>query len=335
MQAIKEFSDHFIPKSGAVPFFSSILVWGIGAGCFTAVLNNYLAEVRGVDEFQRGLLEFFREMPGLLLVFILALMHKKAEWKILRIGTLISLAGVAGLLLSADKAVITLLIMIWSTGEHILMPVRSTIAMHVAKAGRIGESLGVVTGAMNAGNVIGSATVAAIFFAGIGWFGIADKVVLYNIVWVLICLLLFASFLCTLFCKIDVKDVKRPRLYYNRKYGKFYVLELFYGARKQIFITFAPYVLILNYGMDTTTMALLVGVCALVNIFCAPQAGFFADCKYGPQLSAPQIIGGQQLHGQPAKTKHDNCANDQKFHVLLLVTSPDRRTGSESPLPAP
>lgn len=147
MQAIKEFSDHFIPKSGAVPFFSSILVWGIGAGCFTAVLNNYLAEVRGVDEFQRGLLEFFREMPGLLLVFILALMHKKAEWKILRIGTLISLAGVAGLLLSADKAVITLLIMIWSTGEHILMPVRSTIAMHVAKAGRIGESLGVVTGA--------------------------------------------------------------------------------------------------------------------------------------------------------------------------------------------
>lgn len=277
MQAIKEFSDHFIPKSGAVPFFSSILVWGIGAGCFTAVLNNYLAEVRGVDEFQRGLLEFFREMPGLLLVFILALMHKKAEWKILRIGTLISLAGVAGLLLSADKAVITLLIMIWSTGEHILMPVRSTIAMHVAKAGRIGESLGVVTGAMNAGNVIGSATVAAIFFAGIGWFGIADKVVLYNIVWVLICLLLFASFLCTLFCKIDVKDVKRPRLYYNRKYGKFYVLELFYGARKQIFITFAPYVLILNYGMDTTTMALLVGVCALVNIFCAPLIGKLTD----------------------------------------------------------
>ena len=172
---------------------------------------------------------------------------------------------------------ITLLIMIWSTGEHILMPVRSTIAMHVAKAGRIGESLGVVTGAMNAGNVIGSATVAAIFFAGIGWFGIADKVVLYNTVWVLICLLLFASFLCTLFCKIDVKDVKRPRLYYNRKYGKFYVLELFYGARKQIFITFAPYVLILNYGMDTTTMALLVGVCALVNIFCAPLIGKLTD----------------------------------------------------------
>ena len=147
--------------------------------------------------------------------------------------------------------------------------------MHVAKAGRIGESLGVVTGAMNAGNVIGSATVAAIFFAGIGWFGIADKVVLYNIVWVLICLLLID--IRIVFCKIDVKDVKRPRLYYNRKYGKFYVLELFYGARKQIFITFAPYVLILNYGMDTTTMALLVGVCALVNIFCAPLIGKLTD----------------------------------------------------------
>ena len=35
--------------------------------------------------------------------------------------------------------------------------------------------------------------------------------------------------------------------------------------------------LILNYGMDTTTMALLVGVCALVNIFCAPLIGKLTD----------------------------------------------------------
>ena len=104
MQAIKEFSDHFIPKSGAVPFFSSILVWGIGAGCFTAVLNNYLAEVRGVDEFQRGLLEFFREMPGLLLVFILALMHKKAEWKILPQAVSLFCAGK----LSVNGSIVTI-----------------------------------------------------------------------------------------------------------------------------------------------------------------------------------------------------------------------------------
>ena len=58
---------------------------------------------------------------------------------------------------------------------------------------------------------------------------------------------------------------------------KFYALELFYGARKQIFFTFAPYVLIRIYGMDTKSMAVLLGLCALANIYCAPMIGKLTD----------------------------------------------------------
>ena len=79
---IKKFQETFKPNVGAGNFFLSILVWGIASGCFAAVLNNYLSDVRHIDEMERGILEFFREMPGLLLVFIIAVMHKYTDWKI-------------------------------------------------------------------------------------------------------------------------------------------------------------------------------------------------------------------------------------------------------------
>ena len=271
-------ANYFRPNTGASQFFLSILMWGVAAGCFTAILNNYLADVRGINEMERGVLEFFREMPGLLLVVILALMNRLTDWRILKAGTLIAMAGVAGLMLSADKILITVLIMVWSAGEHILMPVRSSIAMRVARYGKLGRSLGMVTSAMNAGNVAGSLIAAAIFYAGLRLFHVKNPILLYNIVWGFIVLLLALSVAAILLAKTgEGAAVKRPRLYFNRKYGKFYALELFYGASKQIFITFAPYVLILNYKMDTTTMALLIGICALVNIFCAPLIGRLMD----------------------------------------------------------
>ncbi len=274
----RRLSHLFRPHSGGRQFFASILIWGVAAGCFTAVLNNYLADVRHINEFERGVLEFFREMPGLLLVFIIAAMHRFTDWKILKIGTLISMAGVAGLMLSADKILITALVMVWSTGEHILMPVRSSIAMRIARHGKLGRSLGLVTGSMNAGSVVGSLIAAAVFYCGTRYFQVANPILLYNFVWGGIVLLLIVSVATILLAPAGEGDaIRRPRLHYHPKYHKYYALELFSGARKQIFLTFAPYVLILNYHMTTTGMAMLVGVAALLNIFCAPLIGRMMD----------------------------------------------------------
>ena len=60
------------PGSGAGAFFASILVWGVGIGCFAAAFNNFLVETYDINGFDRGLLEFLRETPGVLLVAIFA-----------------------------------------------------------------------------------------------------------------------------------------------------------------------------------------------------------------------------------------------------------------------
>ena len=55
------------------------------------------------------------------------------------------------------------------------------------------------------------------------------------------------------------------------------MLEMFYGARKQIFLTFAPYVIILHYGADTSSISLLLAISALCSIFCSPLIGKLID----------------------------------------------------------
>ena len=58
------------------------------------------------------------------------------------------------------------------------------------------------------------------------------------------------------------------------------MLEVFYGARKQVFITFGPYVLVLFYGADAATISLLFAVSAVAGFFAAPVVGKIID-KFG------------------------------------------------------
>lgn len=266
----------FKPKSGAASFFVSILVWGVGVGCFMATMNNFLSDQYNMNSLDRGWLELFRELPGLALVFILALLHRVSEWKIMRLGTLISMAGAALLLVPSNKIWVTAFIMVWSLGEHIVLPVRSVIAMQVAKPEHAGQALGYLAAVMNFGAVAGSLIVALIFFVGTVVFE-QNNTMLFNVVWGFIAVLLLISLVSTFTGNPPNIPSKRPRLYFDRKFSKFYALELFYGARKQVFLTFAPYVLIREYGFNTVSMALLLGICATVNIFVAPFIGRITD----------------------------------------------------------
>ncbi|MBQ2756214.1 MAG: MFS transporter, partial [Oscillospiraceae bacterium] len=51
----------------------------------------------------------------------------------------------------------------------------------------------------------------------------------------------------------------------------------FYGARKQVFFTFGPYVLILVYGANAATISLLFAISAIACFFMSPVIGRIID----------------------------------------------------------
>jgi MFS family permease len=73
---------------------------------------------------------------------------------------------------------------------------------------------------------------------------------------------------------------KTKRLIIKKEYKLFYILSILYGARKQIFITFGPWVLIKEFGQGVSTFALLGFFIAGIGMFFKPALGYLID-KFG------------------------------------------------------
>jgi len=256
---------------------------GVAYGLYRGIQDNYLAEIIHITPFERGIVEFFREIPGLLVILILALMYKYSESRIFKIGTALLTGGTAGLLLTSlspfllTKFFVVVFMVLFSAGEHIVMPVKSTISLDLAKREKAGASLGITSSITQLGQIVGFIIVTALFFvlSRIG-FG-RTNIFGFRIVFGLSFALMVASVLVVLTMEETTLKSQRRRFYFARKFYKFYMLEVFYGARKQIFLTFAPYVLILQYGADPSIMSLLYAVCAGFGMFLGPLIGRIID----------------------------------------------------------
>lgn len=259
-------------------FLSVLALSGISYGLYRGIQDNYLAEIVHITAFERGIVEFFRETPGLLVVAVLAAMYRFTESRIFKIGAAIMAAGLIGLLAgSAGKITVVVFMVVFSLGEHIIMPVKTTIALDLAKQDRSGASLGVTGAISNLGNITGFVGVTVLFFlfSRLG-FERGDILPFKTLFGVSAGLMIGAALVVLGLKETALKGIRR-RFYFAKKFRKYYMLEVFYGARKQIFLTFAPYVLILQYGADTSVISLLLAICAGCGLVLSPLMGRFID----------------------------------------------------------
>jgi MFS family permease len=157
------------------------------------------------------------------------------------------------------------------------MPVRTTISLDIAEKNKGGASLGITSALGHFGNIAGFILVTAAFFL-FSKFGFEKQDVRqFKIIYALAAALMIGAALTALALQGSGTKVKRRRFYFAKKFTKYYMLEVFYGARKQIFITFAPYVLILNYGADTSVISMLLAISAVFAFIFSPLIGKLID----------------------------------------------------------
>jgi MFS family permease len=275
---ISSFLAIYRPGAKVGRYLGVLALFGIAFGLYKGIQDNYLAEIVKITAFERGIVEFFRETPGLLVIFFLAALYRFSDSRIFKIGIWCMAAGIAGLLAAGTgKVIVVAFMVVFSVGEHIIMPVRSTISLDLAKQNQGGASLGITSAISNLGNILGYVIVAVLFFvftrAGVGRLSL----IRFKSVFLLALLLMTGAAVTAMALRETTLKTKRRRFYFAGKFFKFYMLEVFYGARKQIFITFAPYVLILHYGADASVISALLGVCALFGFLLSPFMGRLID----------------------------------------------------------
>lgn len=252
--------------------FLSLLLSAIGFGLYKGVLDNYMAEVVRMNELDRGITEFFREVPGLLLVLILAIFYRSSAEKMYKIGMVImSIGMIMQACISPAKVLVILAIFIYSTGEHIQLGMKNTLSLEYSKEGHGGLALGYQNSIYQIGNLLG-------YIAVIAAFAVVASVQLFKPVFMVasafMALAMIVSFQLT---GKSITDKTKSRFYFRKKFNKYYMLEVFYGARKQVFLTFGPYVLILFYGADAGVISLLFAISAIACFLLAPMVGKIID----------------------------------------------------------
>ena len=270
---MKRLEAVFRPESRYRAFFLSIITFGLAYGLYKGVIDNYLAEIVGMSGFDKGVSEFFRELPGLLLVFILAALYTFSAERIYKLGALFMLAGMAAqAAVPASRVMVILCIFVFSLGDHMQLGMRSTLSLQYSREGRGGEALGLQNAAQQIGTLAGYLVIIGVFFF------VQASPEVYRVVFAASAGIIALGFAASLRVTGDsATDKDKRRFHFRKKYTKYYMLEVFYGARKQVFFTFGPYVLVLFYGANAMVISALFAVSAVCGFFLSPLVGKLID----------------------------------------------------------
>jgi len=252
-------------KLFAVATFAMAMAYSL----FDAVFNNYLNARFSLTGFQRSFLEFPRELPGFIVVFVSALFSFLCSR---RLGAFSLLLGVVGALMiglvSTSYAVMIIWLFLYTLGQHVFMPLSSTIGMELAREGQAGQRLGQLNAVRTTAAILGS----SLIFLGFKYLGMTFKVtfILAAIGLLIAAVLMFA---------MQPEKGKPPAQYLklHREYRLYYLLAMLSGSRKQLFITFAPWVLITIFNQPTQTIATLMTIGGIIGILFQPFLGWATD----------------------------------------------------------
>ncbi|MGD9357092.1 MAG: MFS transporter, partial [Chromatiales bacterium] len=231
-----------------------------------ALLNNFVIERAGFTGVEIGILQSLREIPGFLaftVVFVLLLVREQtlAVLSLLVLGIGVAITGMFPSVLGLYVTTV-----IMSVGFHYLETINQSLSLQWLKK---------ETAAQNLGRMIAIGSFAALVTYGmvyvvLEWLGFSMETV-YMIGGGAAVLIGIAAWL--LFPRYAQPVEQRKHLLMRRRYWLYYALTFMAGARRQIFIVFAGFLMVEKFGFDAAAIAAMFLVNGVLNMLFAPKIG--------------------------------------------------------------
>jgi hypothetical protein len=240
------------------------LAAAFGLQGWRVLFNNFAVEQANVTGTQVGVIQAFREIPGflsLLVVYILLLVkeYRLSSYSIVVMGIGILLTGFFP---SFYGLIITTLIM--SFGFHYYETTNQSLTLQYFKLDEAPYVFGKIKGYASAINIL----VAVIVFGLSYWLS-------YKSIYILIGGLVFLVGMWGL--TINPSDPAIPtqhkKMIFKKKYWLFYLLTFFAGARRQIFVVFALFLLVKIFHFTVQEVAVLFVLNNIIGYFLNPFLG--------------------------------------------------------------
>jgi predicted MFS family arabinose efflux permease len=256
-------------------FMAAVALFGFSGAINSSVFNNYLSETFALGNFKRGMLEFPRELPGFLVIFVSAIFSFMCTRRLAALAHFLAAIGIYLVgHFSVTYAVMLLWMFIFSLGQHMFLPLQQSIGMEFASDGKTGKRLGQITGSANLAAIVGS----FVIFIGFRFFNFN-----FSISFTLAAAGLLLSSLMLFLMKKDNVHTEHSKFTFRKEYKLYYLISVIYGTRKQIFLTFAPWVLVTVFRQNTAMVATLLTVGGVIGIVFNPVLGMAID-RFGERL---------------------------------------------------
>jgi len=249
----------------------------LGFSVWEVLLNNFALERAAFTGREIGILHSLREIPGFLsfTAVLILLVLREQPFALASVALLGFGVALTGFLPSEYGLYSTTLLM--SIGFHYYYTIQQSLTLQWIDLDRAPEVMG---------RLSASSSVAALLAFGSVWLGMNFLGVTYTDIYlaagglaVLIALVAWWAFPA-----FQHSVPQRKHLLMRRRYWLFYALTFFSGARRQIFMVFAGFLLVEKFGFTASNIALLFLVNHVINTALAPRVGRFI-ARFGERLA--------------------------------------------------
>ena len=233
---------------------------------WSALLNNFVIEVAGFDGSDIGWLHTVREIPGFLAIGVIAIIMVMRE-QVLGVVSL-GLLGVATALTAWFPSLggILTITMLSSIGFHYYETVNQSLQLQWIDKLRAPQVLGWMIAAGSA------ATLVVYLLIVMTWETLG---LTYNIVYLLAggFTALAAVFCFLVYPQFEAPNPQLKKMILRRRYWLYYALQFMAGARRQIFVVFAGFMMVEKFGFAVHEVTALFLINLVANMIFAPLMG--------------------------------------------------------------
>ncbi|MEO0654043.1 MAG: MFS transporter [Pseudomonadota bacterium] len=251
---------------------------------WSALLNNFVIEAAGFTGVEIGWLHTVREIPGFLAIGVIAIIIFVRE-QVLALVSLITL-GVATALTAYFPSLTGILIitMISSIGFHYYETVAQSLQLQWIDKKKAPQTLGWLLAVGSGASLVSYALLVLTWQT----FDLS-----YHFVYMMAggATLLIALYCFVAFPQFEAPNPQTKKIVLRKRYWLYYALQFMSGARRQIFVVFAGFMMVERFDFEVHEITALYMATLVANIIVAPLLGRVVAI-YGERLALIVEYGG-------------------------------------------
>lgn len=245
----------------------------IAFATWSALLNNFVIEVAQFDGHDIGWLHTVREIPGFFAIGVIAIIIFVRE-QVLALVSL-TLLGVATAITAQFPTMggILTITMLSSIGFHYYETVNQSLQLQWIERARAPQMLGWLMAAGSGATLICYGIIVMLW---------EPLNLTYNIVYMLSggTTAAIAIFAMIVYPQFEAPNPQLKQMILRRRYWLYYCLQFMSGARRQIFVVFAGFMMVEKFGFAVHEVTALFMINLVANMVFAPLMGG-AVARYG------------------------------------------------------